>query len=91
MTVDVYSSAEAAAYAVKDLASRLGVAATSIIIAEAAEAMWPDTSLGIPEPGKMYAQMLTDGYRVVLEVAEKKFEYRFGGGSVRSLPPAFDD
>jgi hypothetical protein len=91
MTVDVSSAAEAAEYAVKDLASWLGMAASSIIVAEAAEAMWPDASLGIPEAGKMYAQMLTEGYRVVLDAAGKKFEYRFGGGSVRSMPSAFDD
>jgi hypothetical protein len=91
MTFDVSSTAEAAAYAVKDLAARLGVAASSIIVAEAAEAMWPDTSLGMPEPGRMYAQMLTEGFRVVLEAAGKKFEYRFGGGRVRSMPSAFDD
>lgn len=29
---------------------------------------WPDTSLGCPEPGKFYAQVLVPGYRIVLEV-----------------------
>lgn len=35
---------------------------------------WPDTSLGCPEPGKFYAQVLVPGYRVVVEVGGRKFE-----------------
>jgi hypothetical protein len=27
---------------------------------------WPDTSLGCPEPGKMYAQVITPGYRITV-------------------------
>ena len=29
---------------------------------------WPDSSLGCPEPGQLYLQVLTPGYRVVVEV-----------------------
>lgn len=35
---------------------------------------WPDTSLGCPEPGKFYAQVLVPGYRIVVEVRGRKFE-----------------
>ncbi len=35
---------------------------------------WPDTSLGCPEPGKFYAQVLVPGYRMVLEVGGRKVE-----------------
>ncbi len=86
MKADVSSAAEAAAFAVKDLASKLGVEANNIVVATSEDAMWPDAGLGMPEPGKMYAQMLTDGFRVVLEAAGKKYEYHFGGGSVKMRP-----
>jgi hypothetical protein len=86
MKADVSSAAEAAAFAVRDLASKLGIESSSIIVAKSEDATWPDTGLGMPEPGKMYAQMLTDGFRVVLEAAGKKYEYHFGGGSVKVRP-----
>jgi len=36
--------------------------------------VWPDTSLGCPEPGKFYAQVLVPGYRIILEVGGKRVE-----------------
>jgi hypothetical protein len=38
------------------------------------EVVWPDTSLGCPEPGKFYAQVLVPGYRVILEVGGRRVE-----------------
>ena len=48
------------------LAEELGVApdAPSLIAFEPMD--WPDTSLGCPEPGKFYAQVITPGFRLVL-------------------------
>ncbi len=36
--------------------------------------IWPDTSLGCPEPGKVYAQVLVPGYRIIAEVGGRKVE-----------------
>lgn len=36
---------------------------------------WPDTSLGCPEPGKVYAQVVTPGYKIVVRVGETEYEY----------------
>ncbi len=36
--------------------------------------VWPDTSLGCPEPGMFYAQVLVPGYRIILEIGGKKVE-----------------
>lgn len=33
------------------------------------ETMWRDTSLGCPEPGKAYAQVMVSGWRVIFENA----------------------
>ncbi len=83
MSVNISSAAEAAHYAVRDLAAKLGIPSSSITVAEKGEATWPDPSLGMPEPGMMYAQMLTEGFRVVLLVDGKMYEYRFGNGLVK--------
>ncbi len=86
MSIDVSTGAEAKAYAVHDLAAKLGIDASNINVAECGVAMWRDASLGMPEPGRMYAQVLTEGFCVVLEAAGKKYEYHFGGGSVKMRP-----
>lgn len=46
-------------------------------------AEWPDASLGWPEPGMSYAQMMTDGFRVTARSAGKLFECRVAGDNVR--------
>lgn len=91
MSVNVSSAAEAAEYAVRDLASKLGIRESNITMAESAEMTWPDSSMGMPEPGEMYAQMLTEGFRVVLRAAGKKYEYHFASGTVKSRTLTFDD
>jgi hypothetical protein len=42
------------------------------VLVEPAE--WSDASLGCPEPGKAYAQVITPGYRIVLRVGEREYE-----------------
>lgn len=49
------------------LAERLQVAAEAIEMQEVEPAEWPDAALGCPEKGKVYAQVLTSGYRVRLD------------------------
>jgi hypothetical protein len=46
---------------------------------------WPDTSMGWPEPGKSYAQVLTEGYRITARSAGKLFECRVAGGHARCI------
>ena len=36
---------------------------------------WPDSSLGCPEPDMAYAQMITPGYRIVLEHNGQRYEF----------------
>ena len=60
---------------IEDLASRLGVEKTEIEVVSAESVIWSDASLGCPEPGKMYAQVLTPGYRIVLRVKGQIYEY----------------
>jgi hypothetical protein len=51
------------------VAERMGLSADSLTALSVEPMTWRDASLGCPEPGKMYAQVLTDGYKVVYEDA----------------------
>jgi hypothetical protein len=35
---------------------------------------WSDASLGCPEPGRVYAQVIVEGYRIVASVGERTVE-----------------
>lgn len=35
---------------------------------------WPDAGLGCPQPGEMYASVITPGYRIVLETASESYD-----------------
>jgi hypothetical protein len=39
---------------------------------------WPDGSLGCPQPGMLYTQVLTPGYQVVVEAGGEEYDYRMG-------------
>ena len=66
---------------------QLGIAATTITVRSVEAVDWPDASLACPQPGMMYAQVITPGYRIVLEVDGKSYEYHTGGGGiVRCVP-----
>jgi hypothetical protein len=76
---DVALSAEAeqvVCLAKEDLANRLDLAAHAIHLVAVQTVDWPDASLGCPEPGMMYAQVITPGFRVVLE-AQRQGMYEY--------------
>jgi hypothetical protein len=66
--------------AIEDLAGRLNVPARQVSVISRTEKTWPDKSLGCPRKGMMYAQVLTNGSELVLEVAGKRYAYHAGGG-----------
>lgn len=68
--------------AINNLAQRLGIDAKDVTVVEAREVTWADTSLGCPEPGKAYAQVLTPGYLIVLKANGLTYEYH---GSAKTL------
>ena len=51
------------------LAGELGVAVAGLEVVSATALTWPDASLGCPQPGMLYAQVLTPGYLVVIRDA----------------------
>ncbi len=62
----------------QDLANRLPAATSNIRVVEAGEVVWPDASLGCPQPDMAYAEVLTPGYLVRLEYAGVLYEYHAG-------------
>jgi len=53
--------------AAADLAERLGVAVTEIIVNEVETVTWRTGALGCPQPGMSYTQALVPGVRLILE------------------------
>jgi len=62
------------------LADFLGISSGEVKVIEVEEVEWPDTSLGCPQPGMVYAQVIVPGWRVVMKAGGKIYEYHFGGG-----------
>jgi hypothetical protein len=63
----------------EDLTKRLSVSADQIAVLEAETVVWPDSSLGCPQPGMMYTQVQRDGARVLLGAGGKVYHYHSGG------------
>ena len=59
--------ADISAACTKNLADRLNVNPDQIKLATIKPEVWPDASLGHPEPGMVYVQMLVTGFRVILD------------------------
>lgn len=65
--------------AVSDLATRLDVPEDEVTVVSAEAVAWGDTSLGCPQPGMRYAQVVTDGTKTVLEHDGTIYDYHSGG------------
>jgi hypothetical protein len=63
------------ARAKRDLAQRLGISEQEITLQSVQETDWPDASLGAPEHGQVYAQMLVFGYIITLSAHGKSYRY----------------
>ena len=65
----------------EDLAQRLSISTNQIDILEAASVIWPDSSLGCPQKGMAYAEVLTPGYLIVLTTGNDEYEYHTSTGT----------
>ena len=66
----------------RDLASRLFVSIDQVSLVKAGPVNWANLSLGCPQPGLVYAEVITPGYLVILRSAEKQYEYHAGKDQV---------
>lgn len=62
-----------------DLSQRTGAADEDIVIVSVEAVTWRDGSLGCPQPGMAYTQVLTDGARITLEYEGTGYVYHSGG------------
>lgn len=69
------------AIAITDLVKQTGVAADQITVVSVDPTEWPDASLGCPQEGMMYAQVITPGFLVILEAQGQQYEYHTDQGA----------
>lgn len=68
------------AAATADLMKRLSVTQDAIEVVSAQSVVWPDRSLGCPQPGMLYPQVLAEGYRIELRAQKQSYAYHGGEG-----------
>ncbi len=61
---------------VADASARTGVQESDIRVVSVEAMTFSDTSLGCPELGKMYAQVMTPGFVVLIEAGGEQLDYR---------------
>ena len=64
-----------------DAATRSGVAVDQLVVVTALSITWSDGSLGCPEPGQAYTQVVLEGYRVSIRAGTTTYDYRGAGMS----------
>lgn len=62
----------------RDAAARTALDASSLVVESAQVVTWSDASLGCPQPGMSYAQVLTPGFRIVIRAGAQRFDYHAG-------------
>jgi hypothetical protein len=65
-----------------DLALELDVKSAGVTVLSVEKTEFPDASLGVPEPGKMYAQVITPGYIIQLGAGAGVYTYHGSGERV---------
>ncbi len=67
-----------------DLSATSTLRVEDISVVKAESVVWPDGSLGCPEPDMMYTMATVNGYHVVLETSDGTVDYRASAnGTVR--------
>jgi Ferritin-like domain len=57
------------------IAEDLGVSLETVQVVSMEPRNWPDSSLGCPQPDMLYAQVVTPGYLVLVDVSGERIEY----------------
>jgi hypothetical protein len=59
-------AASAVDAALTDAATHLGVSKDQLRVEQVEAKEWPDSSLGCPQPGQLYSQIVTPGYLIII-------------------------
>jgi hypothetical protein len=57
------------------IAGDLGISPDTVQVVSIEPRNWPDASLGCPQPDMLYAQVVTPGYLVLVDVSGERIEY----------------
>jgi hypothetical protein len=68
-------SAAAVDAALADAATHLSVSRDALRVDQVESREWPDASLGCPQPGQLYSQIVTPGYLVMIASGNHRLEY----------------
>jgi hypothetical protein len=69
---------------VADIAKMAGVPVNEVVVVSAEPMVFPDGSLGCPQPGVAYTQIVVEnGYKIVATAGGQTFDYRGAGSSFR--------
>lgn len=60
----------------EEVAEKSGMARDALVLVRAEKATWSDSSLGCPQPNVDYAQMIVQGYWVILRAGREEYDYR---------------
>ena len=75
-TAIVTPEAAAAVDAAKqDAAAHLGVTLDQLSVAQVDAREWSDASLGCPQPGQLYSQVITPGFLILITSGNRQLEY----------------
>ena len=78
---------QAIAPVITAIAEDLDVPPSSLRVIAVEPRDWPDSSLGCPQPDMLYAQVITPGYLILVEVSGERFEYHTDErGNIVSCP-----
>ncbi len=66
--------------AIATLADDRGISSDRIRVDTIRAVQWPDSSLGCPQPGQQYLQVVTPGHRISLRVDEQLYTVHEAGG-----------
>jgi hypothetical protein len=69
--------------AIQAVAGETGLDAADFVVVSSTAENFRDASLGCPQPGMAYAQVITPGYRVLLEAGGEIFDVRVAGSRGR--------
>ncbi len=75
-TINIDPNAEKMIQLAKEsLAKKFKVNEDQIYLFSVESIVWPDASLGCPQAGLVYAQVLTPGYQILFEAAGQSYSY----------------
>jgi hypothetical protein len=74
-----YLAGSPQAIAAAVVAQQAGIPAEEVVIRSVEAVEFGDSSLGCPQPGMGYLQVITPGYKVIAEAADRSFDVRVAG------------